>query len=535
MTTSTSKEDLPPHWMVKTSRRHPSIFYYANVKTGQSTWKHPSLLKESELKNFTKKKLGENSPELKIDTSVEEQQLKSPRKAKFIPITSAASVRNEQNLNDDKGDFKDLETKQISNDNTGCDKSNPIKFTIKKKNVLSSFSKTESSKTKSVPLHPSILLAQKIATRNLHLNVKRKVECDEQDKETTRDEVHSAKRIKKTLELLVTSTETDILTTTKDPMKTRQHKAEQNKKTLELLVTSTETDTLTTTKDHMKTGEHKAEQNKSIAKKKESPKKRRCKKKQKYVKSIPVERTDEKKKTDKHIEDTKSKENQMYNEFITRNRNLWKRKIYGFQESESEKTFKPELYRDEEHVEVLPDKARSEKPKEQASGSSTQVTYMDSLRVSNPVPLPAENTIYPKVIDMEIDKQELNMEIANFRGSASYSSMAISEGLPNSSTCHSSASLYFVVDTNVLIADIDFLHELKSSVIDGRESVILVPYVALQEMDGLKRSASIGKACQAAVRWCNQHFEAQHPRVQGQTYSNYRTTVEENKKAVSMK
>ncbi|KAG0724803.1 Transcriptional protein SWT1 [Chionoecetes opilio] len=131
---------------------------------------------------------------------------------------------------------------------------------------------------------------------------------------------------------------------------------------------------------------------------------------------------------------------------------------------------------------------------------------------------------------MEIDEEELKTEIANFRGSSSYC-LTVTEVLPNSSASHSSLSLYFVVDTNVLIGDIDLLQDLKISLVDGRESVVVVPYVALQEMDGLKKSAAIGKACQAAVRWCNQHFEARHPRVQGQTYSNYRTTRDENKGA----
>lgn len=537
MTTSSSKKDLPPHWIVKTSRQYPSLSYYANVKTGQSTWKHPSLLKESELKNNLtkkkgKKKLQGNEPEpkkaKKIDmpssvTGVEEQELKSPVKAKFTPIScghsvASAPVGNNQELNDNTGDDKDLQTKQMANDSTGNHKSKPIKFTIKNRNVLCTSSKTDSSPKKPLTLHPSILLAQKIAARDLNLKVKRKVGNDRQDKETTHDEVHSAKKIrsdKETLKLPVATIEPDTSPTSETEIKnSEEHKAKE------------------TSKNTLK-GEKKA-----------SKKKKRHKTHKDTSESIPVIEPachhGEEDKTD-HEKDTKKvmdRENQLYNDFIARKSNLWKRNRYSFQDGDPKNTFEPEVYRVEEHGEILPDKVRPEQPQEEVPVSSEQVPYVDSLKASKPVPVPLpteDNTIYPTAIDMEIDEEELKMEIANFRGSASYSRLTMSEGLPNSSTCLSSASVYFVVDTNVLIGDIDFLQELKSAVVGGRESVVVVPYVALQEMDGLKKSASIGRACQAAVRWCNQHFEAQHPRVQGQTYSDYRITLEENKGAVSMK
>ncbi|XP_063889499.1 transcriptional protein SWT1-like isoform X2 [Scylla paramamosain] len=520
MTSSSNKKDLPPHWIVKTSRHYPSLSYYANVKTGQSSWKHPSLLKESELKNLTKKKgkkkLREDDPEVKKATGEEEEQAKSPTKGKFTPIgsgPSTATVGSTHELKNDAGDGKGLKTNQVSNVNTGNDKSKTVKFTIKKKNVLSTFSNTSNSPKKSVALHPSILLAQKIATRDLNLNVKRKVEDKKEDEKATHTELQSAKKMK------------------------------SNKESLKLSVAAiqtTETDTPTTSENHSKTKEsHETEEiNKSVS----GDRKKEFKKKKKQKHKRPKEESPfhqvEKERNSKHKEETRktqSEIDQIYLDFVARKSNLWKINRYNSHQDQSVGTFQPELHRDDDHNKVPSAKMRSEEKQEEeeeeAPVSSKEVPYTDSPKVFRPVPVPSEDSAYPKVTEMEIDEAELNMEIANFRGSASYSRLALSEDVSSSNTCLSSTSLYFVVDTNVLIRDIDLLQELKSTSVNGRESVVVVPYIALQEMDGLKKSPAIGQACQVAVRWCNQHFEEQHPRVQGQTYSNYRITVEENKRA----
>ncbi|XP_045114456.1 transcriptional protein SWT1-like isoform X2 [Portunus trituberculatus] len=523
MTSSNNKEELPPHWIVKTSRQYPSLSYYANVKTGQSSWKHPSLMKESELKKISKikdkKKSRKNVPGVK--KADEEEQEKSPSKGNFIPIgsdRSSAAVGSTQVLKDDAGDGKGLKTKEESNINSKNDKSKKVKFTISKRNVLSTFPKAISSPKKSVALHPSILLAQKIATRDSHLNVKRKVE-DKKDKQSSHAEVQRAKKIK------------------------------SNKESLKPSVAVSQTagiDTPTTSENCLKTKESNEaeESNRSIPSDRKKEFKRKKKQKHKRHKEESPFHQVEKDKSSikKHEEDTgktESEVDQVYRDFVARKSKLWQINRYSSHQGQSAGTLHLELLRDGDHNEIPSAKVRpeekheeeEEEKEEEASVSSKEVPYTDSPKVSRPTLVQSEDSAYPKVTEMEIDEAELNMEIANFRVSASYSRLAVSEDVSNSNTCLNFKSLYFVVDTNVLIGDIDLLEELKSTSVNGQESVVLVPYVVLQEMDGLKKSPAIGQACQVAVRWCNQHFEKQHRRVQGQTYSNYRITVEENKRA----
>ncbi|XP_071549726.1 LOW QUALITY PROTEIN: uncharacterized protein Swt1 [Panulirus ornatus] len=136
---------------------------------------------------------------------------------------------------------------------------------------------------------------------------------------------------------------------------------------------------------------------------------------------------------------------------------------------------------------------------------------------------------YDEVTDMEVEEQEIITKIANFRGSVSHSRNAGSNQFLTSTINRNSNSVYFVVDTNVLIQDIGFLEGLKMKEIDEKEIIIVIPYTALQEMDGLKKNESIGKACQTAICWCNTHFEKNDPRVQGQSYDNFLKTVAESK------
>lgn len=147
-------------------------------------------------------------------------------------------------------------------------------------------------------------------------------------------------------------------------------------------------------------------------------------------------------------------------------------------------------------------------------------------------PLPPKDT--DEVVHMEVEEHEIISEIANFRGSISHSRHQGRSQLLTSKIDSSSTSLYLVVDTNVLIKDKEFLNSLRGRTIEGQEIVIVIPYTALQEMDGLKKNEAIGRACQSAISWCNSHFEAKDPRVQGQSYDNYLESLSKNPRAVSI-
>ncbi|XP_050692269.1 transcriptional protein SWT1-like [Eriocheir sinensis] len=570
MTSSNAKKDLPPNWIVKTSRHYPSLSFYANVKTGQSSWKHPSLLKESELKGLAKVKRKKKSKEISSEeviaatrssSDVVKQEGRPHKKAKFSPLNSeqfAASQRKDQEATSQSNDedsasqintqaadstedhkalkgkeklddrsfkWKTLEKNQESNNTSEDYKPKPIKFTIKKKNVLCISSVMEGSPKQPVTVHPSIILARKIGARD-HMKTKGKNQ-DGRKETVTKNDVQTAKIkgvAEKASEFPAAATESN----------TSKLKSELKNRAL--------------------LKPYEVNESMSEKEKRKGKGKERQKNRSKTSLSNPdAETTDGLHETDKievlldtseqkkDIIENRRKEDKMYEDFIKQRSKKWKKSRYKSKDSIDKITLKSEVSSDEEHSKSLSENLRPEQPKEEAledrlnSGlPSKQVPYIDSSKVFEPLPKSAstdDNTVYPKATDMEIDEEELITEIANFRDSASYFGLTHINSLSAPTAHYSPASIYFVVDTNVLIQDTDFLEQLKSSAVDGREIVVVVPYVALQEMDGLKKSASIGRACQMAVKWCNRHFEAQDPRVLGQTYSNYRYSLEKNKKA----
>lgn len=171
----------------------------------------------------------------------------------------------------------------------------------------------------------------------------------------------------------------------------------------------------------------------------------------------------------------------------------------------------------------------SKKAEKDTSSESTAEERKSSYKKE---PVPTKDS--DEVIHMEVEEQEIISEIANFRGSISHSRHQGVSQLLTSKIDSSSTSLYVVVDTNVLIKDKEFLNSLKGRAIEGQETVIVIPYTALQEMDGLKKNEAIGRACQSAISWCNHHFEAKDPRVQGQSYNIYLETLSKNPQAVSI-
>lgn len=554
MTSSSNKKILPPNWIVKTSRQYPTLFYYANVKTGQSTWKHPSLLKDSELKSITKRKrnktLHENTLEdAKImsstssDSNVGNLESSLSKKAKSSPsrredltvsqsnVKQAASQNEKQEAQDstdeaksltgkEKSDGKTLNWKALENiqesNNSTEDKPKPVKFTIKKRNILSTTPMTDSTPKKTSAIHPSVLLARKIAARDLQLHTKSQNK-DDTKKSTAQDEV-SHRKIKGGKE----KTEPPLVAKKTDTPETKTHGIAKTKA-------------------------------KSDAEKAKGEE-RKIKHKKITSSSLDVEIISRLHKTEKReefldendqedINEKKRKEIKMYEDFIKHKSKKWRKSRHKSKASEYNSSSKSEVKSDEEHSKSLSKNVQSEQPKEESLENDPlvqQIPSMESVKACDsfeplPEPLPVAHSLTsPKTSAMDIDEEELITEITNFRDSNSYLNMSLNNNLAVPPVQYSSVSIYFVVDTNVLIRDTDFLQQLKSALVDGREAVVVVPYVALQEMDGLKKSASIGQACQAAVKWCNKHFEAKDPRVLGQTYSNYCSLQEKNKKAVSI-
>ncbi|XP_064081176.1 transcriptional protein SWT1-like [Macrobrachium nipponense] len=131
--------------------------------------------------------------------------------------------------------------------------------------------------------------------------------------------------------------------------------------------------------------------------------------------------------------------------------------------------------------------------------------------------------------DMEVEIQEIISEIASFRENTNLSLC------DRKSLCRdfdrSTNSVYYVVDTNVLLRDVKFLEKLKTKEIDGKPVIIVIPYVVLQELDGLKKSISVGNASKKAICWCNRYFENKDAQVVGQNYDDYLRTLSQDSRS----
>ena len=138
-----------------------------------------------------------------------------------------------------------------------------------------------------------------------------------------------------------------------------------------------------------------------------------------------------------------------------------------------------------------------------------------------------------EVEDMEVEDQEIMREIASLRGNVALSAQ-VSKKQECADFDRDTNSTYYVIDTNILLRDLSFLEDMKRREIDGRPVVIVIPYVVLEELDGLKKSSSVGKASQDAICWCNRHFENKDSRVVGQNYNDYLSILKENPQSVSM-
>ncbi|CAL4102623.1 unnamed protein product [Meganyctiphanes norvegica] len=133
--------------------------------------------------------------------------------------------------------------------------------------------------------------------------------------------------------------------------------------------------------------------------------------------------------------------------------------------------------------------------------------------------------------DMEVDQhKQILTEINNYRGNITQDVSPRSCSLPQNPVhmaldATNSSSIFFVVDTNILLDDKMFLERLATRHIMGKKAKILIPYTVIQELDGLKKSPTVGILSQKAIVWCNNHFEKEDSSIQGQSFSHYRQTI----------
>lgn len=75
-----------------------------------------------------------------------------------------------------------------------------------------------------------------------------------------------------------------------------------------------------------------------------------------------------------------------------------------------------------------------------------------------------------------------------------------------------------VLDTNILLAHLQFLVELKDYAIKGvGRPLLVIPWIVMQELDTLKTSSRVGSRARAAMAFLHECFSVGHPRVRGQT------------------
>ncbi|XP_048587290.1 uncharacterized protein LOC5502110 isoform X3 [Nematostella vectensis] len=149
---------------------------------------------------------------------------------------------------------------------------------------------------------------------------------------------------------------------------------------------------------------------------------------------------------------------------------------------------------------------------------------------------------YDDTIDMEVDNcEELQESIMRELQEVRHSFVVNHEQIASDSSktkpehCYSDV-LYIILDTNILLSHLKFITELKDFPIEGvGRPVLIVPWIVMQELDSLKsdswkfrkgkiinaenKESQRGVDAQArqAVRFLHSCFEANHPRIRGQT------------------
>lgn len=85
-------------------------------------------------------------------------------------------------------------------------------------------------------------------------------------------------------------------------------------------------------------------------------------------------------------------------------------------------------------------------------------------------------------------------------------------------------ALHVVVDTNILMHNLDFLDDLKDVPLTGYGlPIIVVPWVVFQELDSIKRREEpVQSRANQAIRYLHKKISHNHPRIKGQVESSDR-------------
>ena len=91
---------------------------------------------------------------------------------------------------------------------------------------------------------------------------------------------------------------------------------------------------------------------------------------------------------------------------------------------------------------------------------------------------------------------------------------------------HKTHTLYLVLDTNVLLGHLNFITELRDSVVSGLQPTLVLPWVVIQELDGLKENEMVGRQAHKAVKFIHACVADGHPRVRVQRSDEERSGKE---------
>lgn len=179
--------------------------------------------------------------------------------------------------------------------------------------------------------------------------------------------------------------------------------------------------------------------------------------------------------------------------------------------------------------------------------SAQQISHHKSFKQPNH--LPEKKTDPPKqnfdsVEDMDIDDFEISEGIRNFREDVNFANPQADseESLPTYSH-----PLFIVVDTNVLLSNLNFVIELKDYPVHGIGlPVLMIPWIVFQELDSLKDSVKryhhqknrdgseryhdLSVLARKAINSIGKCLDGEHPRVKGQSIMEASINIEGFKK-----
>lgn len=85
-----------------------------------------------------------------------------------------------------------------------------------------------------------------------------------------------------------------------------------------------------------------------------------------------------------------------------------------------------------------------------------------------------------------------------------------------------SLSYIIVLDTNILLSNLNFIKELRDiKVNDIGYPIIYIPWRVLQELDHLKDSPQLKVSSRRAISYINENFTSKHPRFRGQSFQDF--------------